>query len=113
MQGYIITSIPIGIYNYVQSFIGSNVDEYMEEYLFQVAEEISSDKFPLPEVLDLYENTFYEVERTACQVYVYPYVYRAIHVATELYNMPDIHLVEAILFYHTFELELQLEEEIS
>lgn len=112
-MSYILDTLPYGIIETIKSYVGQKASSYINRLLESKIDGLQIGEFPIEEALDLYFNTYFCKEETEFYVHLSSSFYEKLESFSEWYQVTDRQLIEAILFYHTFELETEeMEREV-
>lgn len=103
---YVIETLPNDIIGIIKGYISSNIHDYINIYIAEVVDELLRGKYPIEEALELYFNTYISKQETECFIHICDSYYDKVKFFSQCYQITERQLIEAILFYHTFELEM-------
>lgn len=106
-MSYVLDTLPYEIIETIKGFVGPKASSYINKYIEEKIDELEIGEFPIEEALDLYFNTYICKEEMEFYVHQSNSYYEKLKSFSQWYQVTDRQLIEAILFYHTFELEIE------
>lgn len=104
---FVLDTLPYGIIETIKAYIGSKTNVYVNRLLEKRLDELQFGDFPIEEALEFYFNTYICREEAECFIHLSATYYEKVKAYSQWHHINDRQLIEAILFYHTIELEME------